>query len=70
MKPRSLSSFVGGFKSAATKQINIRRNARGTPVWQRNYYERIIRDNGELFRVRRYIRNNPSNWNGDRLRLK
>ncbi|MEO0408413.1 MAG: hypothetical protein AAF289_13780 [Cyanobacteria bacterium P01_A01_bin.135] len=62
ISPRSLSSFVGGFKCSATKQINIHRNARGTPVWQRNYYERIIRDTGELFRIRRYIRNNPLNW--------
>ncbi|MGF1538759.1 MAG: transposase [Elainellaceae cyanobacterium] len=68
ISPRSLSSFVGGFKSAATKQINIHRNARGTPVWQRNYYERIIRDADELFRVRRYIRNNPLKWDCDRLR--
>ena len=63
MKPRSVSSFVTGFKSAATKQINILRNARGTPVWQRNYYDRIIRNEAELRRIRQYIRNNPVAWN-------
>jgi REP element-mobilizing transposase RayT len=49
-KPRSLSSFVAGFKSATTKRINILRHAAGTPVWQRNYYEHVIRDETSLQR--------------------
>jgi REP element-mobilizing transposase RayT len=55
----SLSTIVGSFKSAATKQINILRNAPGTPVWQRNYYEHIIRHEGSLQYLRQYIHNNP-----------
>jgi putative transposase len=42
-KPKSLSAFIAGFKMAVTKRINLARNAPGTPVWQRNYYEHIIR---------------------------
>jgi len=35
-------------------------------VWQRNYYERIIRDEADLARIRRYIINNPARWAEDR----
>jgi len=37
----------------------------GVPVWQRNYYERIIRDDRELNRIREYIQINPLNWETD-----
>ena len=53
---------MGGFKSAATTRIN---QLRGTPraaVWQRNYYERVIRDEEELARLRQYIEDNPAQW--------
>jgi putative transposase len=58
---------VAGFKSASTKQINVARNAPGTPVWQRNYYEHIIRDEMEFRYIREYIRRNPLVWNIDQL---
>jgi REP element-mobilizing transposase RayT len=67
MKPRSLSSLVAGFKSATTKQINILRNAPETPVWQRNYYEHIIRNDASLQLIRQYIHNNPLSWQEDHL---
>jgi len=35
-------------------------------VWQRNYYDRIIRDEDELWRIREYIANNPAQWAVDR----
>ena len=66
-RPRSLSSFVAGFKCAATKSINVLRNAAGTPVWQRNYYDRIIRNQMSLQRIQHYIRNNPVTWQNDQL---
>ena len=34
-------------------------------LWQRNYWERIVRDENELNRIREYIINNPSNWHDD-----
>jgi REP element-mobilizing transposase RayT len=61
-KPRSLGAFIAGFKSAATKRINELRGSPGIPVWQRNYYERIIRDDGALNRIRQYIIDNPAKW--------
>ena len=63
---RSLSSFIGGYKSAVTKQINALRGAPGAPVWQRNYYEHIIRNEDDLEAIRYYILTNPSRWHEDR----
>lgn len=59
---RSLGSFIAGFKSIVTKRINIARGTPGIPVWQRNYYERVVRDEQALRTIRRYIRDNPANW--------
>ena len=56
---RSLGAFVGGFKSAVTTRINQLRGTPGVPVWQRNYYEHIIRDEESLNRIREYIADNP-----------
>jgi putative transposase len=47
---RSLGAFVGGFKSAITKRIGELRGLPRTPVWQRNYYEHVIRNEGSLHR--------------------
>lgn len=58
-RPRSLSSFVAGFKAAVTKRINALRGTSGEPIWQRNYYEHIIRSDWELARLEDYIRYNP-----------
>jgi putative transposase len=67
MRPKSLSSLIVGFKSAATKQINCRRHARGTPVWQRNYHDQIIRDDTALHHLRHYVHQNPRTWQTDQL---
>jgi len=63
--PRSIGSFVAGFKSAVTRRINEMRGTRGLPVWQRNYYEHIIRDEEQLNRVRQYVIDNPLRWEDD-----
>ena len=54
MKPKSLSSLMAGFKSITTKKINILRDAPGTPLWQRNYYEHIIRNQDAMDKIRQY----------------
>ena len=64
--PRSLGSFVAGFKAAATREINQIRGTPGEPVWKRNYFDRIIRDEVELQHLRRYINENPMKWELDR----
>jgi putative transposase len=62
--PGSLGAIVRSFKSATTRRINDIRRTPGGSVWQRNYYDRIIRDDRELYRARRYIRSNPARWTG------
>jgi REP element-mobilizing transposase RayT len=62
----SVGAIVRGFKSAVTYRINALRNHRGAPLWQRNYYEHIIRNERELHAIRQYIRNNPLKWALDR----
>jgi len=63
--PRSIGSLIAGFKSAATKRINEHRGAPGLQAWQRNYYDRIIRNEAELARIRQYIIDNPAHWDAD-----
>jgi putative transposase len=62
IQPGSLAAVVRSFKSASTKRINELRKTPAAPVWQRNYYERIIRDEHELSCVARYIEENPKQW--------
>jgi REP element-mobilizing transposase RayT len=59
---QTLGAIMRGFKSATTKRINLLRVAPGAPVWQRNYYEHIIRNDVDLHRIRTYITNNPLQW--------
>ena len=58
----SLATVVGAFKSAASRRINQMRGTPGMPVWQRNYYEHVIRSEKELNRIRQYIADNPTRW--------
>lgn len=67
MKPKSLSSLMAGFKSSVTKQINTIRYTPGSKIWQRNYYEHIIRNEKALNNIRQYIINNPLSWDNDQL---
>ena len=66
LAPKSLGSFIAGFKSATAKRINEYRGKMGTPVWQRNYYEHIVRNEDELNKIREYIINNPLQWDLDK----
>lgn len=65
-RPRSLGSFVAGFKAATTKRINEGRGLPGTPVWQRNYHEHVIRSDDAYARIYNYILTNPLRWMLDR----
>jgi len=62
----SLGNVVAYFKYQTTKTINAMRQTPAIPVWQRNYYEHIIRDVESLDRIREYIANNPLQWALDR----
>ncbi len=58
----SLSAVIQNFKSVSTRMVNRRYFKPGNKIWQRNYYERIIRNDRELNAIRQYIHNNPLNW--------
>jgi putative transposase len=62
---KSLGSLVGGFKAACTRELKRLKSPSNIRLWQRNYFERIIRNEGELHAVREYIQNNPLNWQLD-----
>jgi len=47
------------FKSSVTKQINDLRNTEACPIWQRNYYENIIKNEKRYLQIIEYIENNP-----------
>ena len=64
-RPRSLGAMMAGFKSAATRRINTTRGTPGASVWQRNYYEHVIRNESALDRIRQYIADNPARWSED-----
>ena len=71
VQPGSLGAIVRSFKSAVTQRINAARRhgtaccAPTSPVWQRNYYEHVIRNEESLHRLREYIQNNPARWADD-----
>jgi len=64
--PGSIPTIVRAFKSAVTYRINALRGTHGEPVWQRNYYEHIIRDERALNAIRQYIIENPLRWHMDK----
>jgi len=65
-KRKPLGRLIGAFKTVSTKRINEIHNTPGAKLWQRNYYEHIIRDENELNRIRIYIEQNPAKWEFDR----
>jgi REP element-mobilizing transposase RayT len=64
--PDSLPTIVRGFKASVTYSINTVRSTPGLPVWQRGFYEEVVRNDKALTLVREYIANNPLRWSIDR----
>lgn len=68
-KAGSIGVIIGNFKSSVTKRIkNLRRGDR-LQVWQRGYYDHIVRNERELEAIRRYVQENPLRWELDRDNL-
>ena len=63
----SLGQIIGHFKSIVTKRIRGSAQSIGLQVWQRNYFERIVRSERELQHTREYILANPARWANDEL---
>lgn len=64
-QPGSLNAIIQNLKSVSTRRINVLRNSPGMPVWQRDYYEHIIRDEEDWARIADYIELNPVLWETD-----
>jgi putative transposase len=62
-----LPLVIGYFKMNASKQINVIRNTLNHPVWQRNYFEHIIRNEKQYWAIKQYIQDNVKNWEMDEL---
>jgi putative transposase len=65
---RTLGAIVRGFKAASARRINDFRGTPGQPVWQRNYFEHIVRNSRDLDEIRAYILKNPAKWEFERAR--
>jgi len=65
ISPR-LGDVVRAFKSVSAINVNRFLSRLGVPLWQRNYYDHIIRNEESLNRVREYIETNPLRWELDR----
>jgi REP element-mobilizing transposase RayT len=63
--PKSISSFVAGFKSVSTKRINEYRQTPRQPIWQPRFHDHIIRNDAEYRHIAEYIANNPAEWAND-----
>jgi len=63
--PSSLPTTIRSFKSAVNKRTNALRNNPGHRLWQRNYYEHVIRNENDLNDIRQYILDNPVKWGMD-----
>lgn len=84
--PKSPSHTIGaiirGFKGASTKKINLFLNSTGelpfatttefykNKIFQRNYYEHIIRNQQDFNRIEKYILDNPKNWKKKKMKSK
>jgi hypothetical protein len=57
---RTIGSIIRGVKIGVTKQM-------GYPIWQRSFYDHIIRDEQSYQNIANYIVNNPANWGSDKF---
>lgn len=64
---KNLSRVIQMFKTWSARKINIIRGSRGNPVWQRSFFDRVIRDEKEYLSIREYIISNPHNWDQKKM---
>jgi putative transposase len=69
-KKPTLGDIIGAFKSITTHEYILGVDNKHWPqfykrLWQRNYYEHVVRDEKDLNRIRDYIQSNPANWDED-----
>jgi len=59
---KPLGQIIGAFKTVTTKHINQIRGTQGKKLWQRDFYENIVRNDQDYSRICQYIKDNPKNW--------
>lgn len=64
---KPLGGLVGAFKTISSKRINGNLDIRCQQIWQRNYWEHIVRTEESMNQIREYIFSNPAKWEQDRL---
>ena len=62
---KPLGGLMGAFKTVSAKRVNTAIGTPGRPLWQRDYYDHVIRNERDLDRIREYIHNNPLQWDLD-----
>lgn len=62
----TIGNIIRAFKARSTVRINRQQGGNGMPIWQRNYYEHIVRGEVSLDKIRKYIKNNPAEWAFDK----
>lgn len=66
---QTIGAIIRGYKSSVTKQINnLGLQNIHDPIWQRNYYEHIIRNEKSFQQIKEYIKKNPAKWEMEKLR--
>ncbi len=63
----SLGSIINQFKGAVSRSVWSNQMRSRTQIWQRNYYDHIVRDEASLNKIRKYILENPARWHDDSL---
>ncbi|MCY4435969.1 MAG: transposase [Chloroflexi bacterium] len=61
-----LGRLIGAFKTVSTKRVNCAHGLSGSTLWQRNFFEHIVRSVDSLMKIRQYIHDNPVRWRFDR----
>lgn len=69
MAQHGLPEIVRAFKSFSARRVNVMRRMKGTPVWQRSYYEHILRSEADWRRIAAYILDNPRRWDEDEYHI-
>jgi REP element-mobilizing transposase RayT len=62
---QSISVIVRVFKSLSAHRLGLRRTGKGALLWQRGFYDHVIRDDADLARIREYVDTNPARWSSD-----
>jgi REP element-mobilizing transposase RayT len=67
MQSGAIPAIIRGFKAAVSGRVKRLAGTSAMIIWQRNYYEHVVRDEEDLIRLQEYIVQNPQKWELDQL---